>query len=95
MIYLDDIENAVQNALPPKVVAQISKREMLMLAVDLNILHEKQANALYNQHASVTSTIIRDERMLCKQKCFRWKALTIAGWAIAVGSLFTLSIMGI
>lgn len=92
MIYLDDIEEVVRRNLPD---VKASKRDMLMLAMDLNILHERVRDALYQQHTNITRTIIRDERLLCAQKCFRWKILTVVGWAIALGSLLTLSIMGI
>lgn len=92
MIFLDDIEEVVRRNLPD---VKAGKREMLMLAMDLNILHERVRDALYQQHTNVTRTIIRDERQLCASKCFRWKVLTVAGWAIAVGTLLTLSILGI
>lgn len=80
MIFQTDIEAAVERSLPGK----FEKRDLLALGAEFNRLHEREMKES-----------VRDAYACADRKVYKWKALCVVGYLVALGLLLAFSLLGL
>lgn len=91
MIYVTDLRAALARNLE---LPEIDKTQLLMLATDLNAMLMREIEASRKRQVAVAEEKVSDVEHNCREKCFKWKMVTVVGWLIAIGALLALSLLG-